>query len=342
MHSWYNNFKATYDVNDHLMLKSLIDVNYFDITSLDSANQTGYDEKRFEYSLFAGVYFNPVKPLNISAELRKDMIPNISPPVIYNFGISLKPFSDIGLVWKSSFCRNFHSPTLNDLYWVPGGNPNLVPEEGHTGETGLHCIVNGADTKVEIQVTGYYSDINNWILWLPSIKGYWEAMNLKHVVSKGLEVSGNVGWQIGKFQFKSQANYAYTSTTNQGEPLNDLDASVGMQLPFIPVHSFNALFYLGYRNTYLNFQHQSYGVRNLLSSNMATLEDDSGDNSNVPFYRLYAIPLHYLTIGHKQRLNRVILSGELKVNNLFDETYRSVLNRFMPGVNYELLITLKF
>ncbi|HKC68050.1 MAG TPA: TonB-dependent receptor plug domain-containing protein, partial [Bacteroidia bacterium] len=35
------------------------------------------------------------------------------------------------LVWKTNAGTVYRYPTLNDLYWNPGGNPNLKPEQGH-------------------------------------------------------------------------------------------------------------------------------------------------------------------------------------------------------------------
>ncbi len=342
MHSLYNHAEMSYKAYKDLSFKTSADVNHFDITSLDSTNQTGYDVQRTEYSVFAGVYYHLWKPVNVSMEFRRDFIPDNSPPLIYNFGLSIKPFSNSGLVWKGSFCRNYHSPTLNDLFWVPGGNPDLVAEEGHTGETGLHYLFNTQKSELELQLTVYYSDINNWILWLPSIKGYWEAINLKRVVSKGIELNIKYAAEFNNFLLKTQANYSYASTTNQGDPLNSVDESVGMQLPFIPENSFNALVYLKYNRAFITYKHQLYGVRNLLSSNMATLEDDSDEEGLVPFYRLYAVPLQNMSLGYEQPVSKYSILAELKINNLFNESYRNVLNRFMPGINFNLLLTFKF
>lgn len=38
---------------------------------------------------------------------------------------------------KASITRNYRFPTLNDLYFLPGGNPALNNESGFTYETGL-------------------------------------------------------------------------------------------------------------------------------------------------------------------------------------------------------------
>nr|WP_321451320.1 TonB-dependent receptor [uncultured Carboxylicivirga sp.] len=341
MLSSQNNIEAKYLFNDKLHVKASADIDYYNITCLDSAQMTGYDEERVEYSGFIGAYFTPVKWMNLLVELRNDWIPQTESPLVYSIGMSVRPFKEADFVLRSNFARNFHAPTLNDLYYVPGGNPDLVPEEGHTVETGIHHVFHLGSTKIDYQVSVYYSEINNWILWLPSSKGIWEAFNLKNVLSRGVEVNTTLLKQIGNWYLQAQGNYAYTKTTNEGESLNNEDASIGMQLPFIPLHSANALLSIRYKNFFVNYQHQYYGERFLLSSNMETIDDDSNQGLDYPYYKLYAVPLNHMSLGYGFNMSKVRLNTELKIHNLFDETYRNVLNRFMPGRYYECLITIK-
>ena len=336
MLSWYNKIKAKYDRNKKISMVISSDANYFNISTLDSANQTGYDEQRMEYSVFGGVYFNVQKKINLSTELRKDFIPNTFAPFIYNVGVSYKPFDSQDLVAKAGFVRNYHNPTLNDLYWQPGGNPDLVPEEGHTVEGGLHYIKKLGIIHVENQLTGYYSDINNWILWLPSIKGYWEAMNLKKVISGGLEYNLKLAWKWKKTLLKFQGNYAYTRSVNDSEPIGENDESVGCQLPFIPIHSGNVMGTVIYKGFHVSYQYHYYGQRYLLSSNHVTPEN------NFPFYRLYDQYLNHLSFGKKFDFESFSAGVDLKIHNLFNEEYRSVLNRLMPRQNYTLLLNVTF
>ncbi len=342
MKGWYNHGELEYNVSDNYTLKASVDVNHFDVMSIDSTLLTGYDEKRFEYSAFAGFYGHIIDPVNVSLEVRQDKVPNTSPPLVYNVGVSYRPFDNIDLVWKNSFNRNFHSPSLNDLYWLPGGNPNLLPEDGYGGESGLHYVLENEKRKLETQVTGYYSDIDNWILWTPTRKGYWEAQNVKHVISWGIEVNENFKYTLGHWTIQANANYAYTSTKNEGDPIGENDASVGGQLPYIPMHTFNAILGLTYKSTFINFQNQTYGKRYLMSSGETGYNDDSESADNDSYSQLYPTILHYLTLGHTQSLGHYKLQGELKVYNLFDETYRGVLKTMMPGRNYEFLLTFKF
>jgi iron complex outermembrane receptor protein len=336
MFSWYNKAKTKYDLSKNISVAVASEANYFNITTLDSTVGSGYGERRMEYGIFLGTYFSFLEKMNISTELRKEFIPHSRSPLIYNLGMSYKPFNNQNLVVKSSIARNYHHPTLNDLYWQPGGNPDLAPEEGHTVEGGLHLIKDFGRVHVESQLTGYYSNINDWILWLPSIKGYWEAMNLRNVRSEGIEYDIKLTWERDQARFNLQANYAYTRSVNNGGPIGNNDKSMGSQLPFIPLHSGNIMGGITYKQFHIKFLYNHYGIRYLLSSNLVA--PDNG----FPFYRLYAQHLSHLSLGKKLRFNNFDAGMELKIHNLFDEEYRNVLNQLMPRQNYTLLFTLDF
>lgn len=337
MVSWYNNYTLHYQYNKNISTTFGADLNHFDISTLDSANHTGYDESRNEYSLFGGAYFSMIEKINLSIEIRKDQLPNTHTPFIYTTGISYKPIKTGDLVIKAGFVRNYHNPSLDDLYWQPGGNPDLLPEEGYTLEAGLQSVFSSAISNYEAQLTAYYSEIDNWILWLPSGKGPWEALNIKRVLAYGIESNMKYNCQWRKTSLRMHANYAFTKSLNYGNPLSDSDESKGMQLPFIPVHSGNALLALANRGFYIHYQYHYYGMRNLLSSNGESL-----DGLVYPFYRIYPHHLNHVALGKDIHLKEVKFGAELKVQNLFDETYRNVLNRFMPGRHYLLMLKFEF
>ena len=92
---------------------------------------------------------------------------------------------------QANVARNYHHPTLNDMYWQPGGNPDLSPEEGYSRvkhqcywETQLRLRSAPSATRAYRVL---FAQINNWILWLPGFKGYWEPVNVAEVRSYGLE-----------------------------------------------------------------------------------------------------------------------------------------------------------
>jgi iron complex outermembrane receptor protein len=335
MFSNYNHTGFRMNAGEKLSFQLSTDVNHFNISTLDSANNTGYDEKRTEYSVLSGIYVNPLKKVNFLFELRKDWIPNTEAPFIYNIGLSFKPFEKHDIELKSGFVRNFHHPSLNDLYWQPGGNPDLLPEEGHTAELGLHYIGQSGKVMINTEITGYFSDINNWILWLPSVRGYWEAMNLKNVTSRGVEFNLKGSLKVNELVFNLNGNYAFTRSTST-DPVNELNGTEGNQLPFIPKHSGNALAGISLKGFFIRYQYHYYGIRNLMNSNFEQPDDQ------FPYYRLYAHHLSSLNLGKDFHLKHFELGTELKIGNLFNETYRNVLNRFMPGRNFTFLLKISF
>jgi len=337
MLTWQSRAQIKYVANERISSQIRMDATYYNIATLDTVSELGgYEKERFDYSLFAGLYVNVLQPLNVLLELRKDFIPDIASPFIYNIGLAYKPFNDHNLVLKAGHARNFRHPTLNDLYWQPGGNPDLKPEQGTTTEAGMHYKYETNTTGVEVQVTSYYSDIQDWILWLPDLKGYWKASNLQQVISQGIELNVKYSRTWGGLTTSLQGNYAFTSTVNQRTPIGHADGAVGSQLPFIPKHSGNVFGQVSWKKYFVNFQNHNYGVRHLIASNLV-----SPDNG-FPFYRVYAQHLNHASVGRYFNFNSFKGKLEFKVRNLLNEEYRSVLNRMMPGRNYTLLMMINF
>ena len=57
----------------------------------------------------------------------------------------------------------YRFPTINDLYWNPGGNRNLNPENGYSADFGLLWTKNYPNTKLYFEPTIYSRWIEDWI-----------------------------------------------------------------------------------------------------------------------------------------------------------------------------------
>jgi len=329
--NFLNKISYKRDLFDNFSLKANIDANFYDVESRDTIKKTGYSKQRKKFSGLISLHKTFAERLNANLMLRQTWIDNDFIPLIPYLGFDFRVFKDKDIFLKGNIARNYHHPSLNDLYWQPGGNPYLSPEDGISAEIGVEYNQSGEAWKLHSEITAYRSDIDNWIIWVPSYKGHWEPQNVKRVLSQGLEFGFNISGYFGKWKYKASGNYAYTQSVNYGDRGVWGDESYGKQLAFVPVHSGNILVKLSYQKYFVTYQHNSYSERYTTSSNDITKRD-----------WLYPYFMNNLSLGKAFHFDKFKLSGELKIYNLFDETYHSTMHQPMPGRNYKLVVMLKF
>ncbi|MBN2275323.1 MAG: TonB-dependent receptor plug domain-containing protein [Bacteroidales bacterium] len=320
----------TYDFNKSFSVEGNFEANLHNVISEDSVQKTGYEKERAELSAFLAVNKNIAGRLNLKFMLRQDWIDYNRMPVIPFFGFDFRIIREKDFLFRGNIARNYHQPSLNDMYWQPGGNPGLLPEEGYSAELGFEYQVNLKRNVIKTELTAYRSDIDNWIIWIPNYKGYWGPHNVKRVLLQGIEY--NVKWErrAGKVVFNASGTYAYTRSINYGDPLMWGDDSYGKQLVYIPLHSGNLMINASYRGFFFTYQYNSYSERFTSSNNDLTRRDRL-----CPFFMSDAI------IGKEFHFKRLSISAAFKIYNLLDETYYSVLYRPMPGRNYMFQLMIK-
>jgi len=346
-HSFLNTLSYSHDFSSVFSAEGSVDADFHDVVSRDTVSRSGYDVERAEVSAFLSLQRSFAERLNLNFMLRQDWIEWDRAPIVPYLGFDFRVLPGADLILKGNIARNFAAPSLNSLYWEPGGNPDLQPEEGLSYELGLEYQVvlgggglgsqsgrgrGGIDGRhlLKTELTAYRSDINNWIIWIPSFKGYWEPQNIKRVLARGLEFTALMQGSLGPVYYKTAGTYAYTRSTNYGDPLVWSDESYGKQLPYIPVHSGNVMVNLSWQGFFLTWQHNSYSERYTTSSNDLTRRD-----------WLYPYFMNDLIVGKDLRFGKVAVTAEFKVYNLFNETYHSVLYRPMPGRNYLIMLMFK-
>jgi len=328
--SLFNTLSYSSDLLHDFSIEGVLDVNTHGVSSIDSVSGSGYESWRNEVSLFAAIRKSFNNRVNLNLMLRQDWVDGERVPFIPFFGMDLRLIKDVDLILKGSIARNYHHPSLNDLYWQPGGNPGLLPEEGFSLESGLEYqkVISGLLLRAELTV--YRTDINNWIVWIPSYRGYWEPRNIRRVLSRGVESSLHLNGKLKKVQYKISGTYAYTSAINYGDPTIWSDASYGKQLVYVPLHSGNAMLRLSMDGFFITYQYNAYSERFTTSSNDVTRRD-----------RLYPYFMNDVSAGKSFRIKQLTFSAEFKVYNLFNESYHSILYRPMPGRNYYLTLVFK-
>ena len=289
----------------------------------------GYDKGRIELSGSVSVKWRPTERVGVSVVLREEMFGTEWTPFIPALFVDGVLSKRGNIVAKASVSRNYRFPTLNDLYFLPGGNPDLKKESGWTYDAGLSfAIGNEGIYSLSGSASWFDSHVDNWIIWLPTTKGFFSPRNIKSVHAYGVEMEADLAvalsedWHLGL-----DGTFSWTPSINEGEPMSPADKSVGKQLPYVPEISATLTGELSYRTWSLLYKWCHYSERYTMSSNDLSL------SGNLPPYFMSNI-----TLEKRFSLAWADLSLKGAVNNLFDEEYLSVLSRPMPGINFEFFL----
>jgi iron complex outermembrane receptor protein len=327
----YNRLEYSHDFYKNVKFIGKINGDFHSVTSKDTVTKLGYEAQRSDISVFASLSKQFAESLNLALQVRESMIDGKLQQITPWFGFDFKPIKQENLILKANISQNYHQPSLNDLYWQPGGNPELKPEFGFSSEAGIAYQKRFKKTSLHAELTGYYSDIENWILWVPSFQAYWTAKNVTRVISKGIETTASLQGNFGKVNYQVSGNYALTKALNYGDPDIWGSETYGKQLVYIPVHSGNLFAQIAYKGFSISWQHNAYSERFTTSTNDISRRD-----------WLYPYFMNDLGIGKNHEFGNIALSAEIKIYNLFNETYHSILYRPMPGRNYMFILSIKF
>lgn len=292
----------------------------------------GYDNSRVELSGSVSAKWQPVDRIGLSAVLREEMFGDRWAPVIPAFFVDGLLSRKGNIMAKASVSRNHKFPSLNDLYFLPGGNPDLKNESGWTYDAGISFDFGNTKPfpfSIGGGVNWFDSHIDNWIIWLPTTKGFFSPRNVKKVHAYGIEGRLNMAFEPWKeWIFDINASYSWTPSINRGEKMSAADQSVGKQLPYVPRHSASLTGRLSWKTWSFLYKWAYYSERFTMSSNDFTL------TGHLPAYFMSNISLE-----KSLRFKPVDLRLKFAVNNLFNEDYLSVLSRPMPGINFEFFIS---
>ena len=289
----------------------------------------GYHVGRLELSGAISAKWQPTDRIGLSVVAREELFGDKWSPIIpalFFEGLLSRPGN---LTVKLSGSRNYRFPTLNDLYFLPGGNPDLRHERGWTYDAGLNFAVGKKEVyALTGSLTWFDSYIDDWIIWLPTTKGFFSPRNLKKVHAYGLELQADLNLQFSKdWALSLNSTFSWSPSINIGEPLTAADQSVGKQLPYVPEISANIVGRLSWRTWAFTYKWCHYSERYTMSSNDITL------TGRLPKYYMSNVSL-------EKSLHCSWADWSLKgtINNLFNEEYLSVLARPMPRINFQFFV----
>jgi iron complex outermembrane receptor protein len=227
------------------------------------------------------------------------------------------------LILSYSLGNNYNLPTLNDLYWYQGGNPNLKTEKIIQQESSI-LYEDKINKKISIQIksTYYHQKVNDQIQWLPSsTSSLFTPQNIAKVQQEGFQTKLSTTIKPDSHQtIFIQARYNYTHAINTSNPL---ETTYGKQIHYQPLHTTSLLTSYSYKSWTLLASHQYFSKRFTTSDNQIHL---------VP-YQLYNLQL-----DKKISIQKVNLNLSLACNNLLNTHYEAIQWYPMMGRYLELRV----
>jgi len=272
---------------------------------------------------FASLAYLPYAWWTLNLNLRQAWVSAYKAPFAPALGseISLHKSAQQQLILKNQFSRSFRIPTFNDLYWQPGGKPELRAEQGWSLESGLLL----KRENLEAEITYFHTNMDDWIVWLDQ-GSFWSPQNFRKVVINGLETRAQYLMVLAGWQLRLSAQYAYTSSINKS-PVNQYDRSKNKQLPYVPLHRLTFNTHAQWKSWSVDMLSQWTSERFLTTTNESALE---------------AYGLLDFRINRSISWWKTQNSLSFRLNNLLNTSYQNVAGRAMPGRNYQLSLQLRF
>ena len=318
---YFSGLGMRYCFSPKIIVNSTWDYNISSVKISEEKSGQGYNKGMNFLHGMIDIESYQIKWLNITALARFNKYDNYNLsvlPALYFSGFNGKKIS-----FKAAFSYNSNFPTLNDLYFIPGGNPGLKPEYGYQADFKTIFKSTTGEILLSFDADLFYSDITNWILWQPTQYGYWTPENIRHVISRGIQtkLSAKIPLSLESNSVIS-GGYTYNPATTLDEQ------SRVNQLPYLPIHSAIMSIRIHVSKFEVNAEEICQGKRFVTQNNSYFNTIDSYLLTNV-------------SVGYSFSLKKTNLSIELKLNNLFNQSYQMIHWRPVPGRNGSLVLSFK-
>lgn len=319
---WVNTTSISYLLRPQTTLKAGYEAMYEGATTEDYG---GFKERN-RGSLFANLQSRLNSFTHVVLNVRQEFA-NVPVPFAWQASSVFRLIRKPEISLKLSGGQDYHLPTLNDLFWKPGGNPELKPERSIGGEASLLAEHSYRGFQSYTELTGYHAVVYNWILWQPSAieSGNWSPQNLREVLNEGFEITQRFGYTHGRWKTGLKLLYAYTIARNQ-KAVAQNDESLGKQLIYVPFENARLSYDLSYGNLQFAYLLNYTGYRFTTSDN----------EQFQPGYSL-----HQVMAGYQWNYKKQALVTRFRVENLLDTSYETVPFRAMPGRSYLIDLQLK-
>lgn len=219
-----------------------------------------------------------------------------------------------GIELRGRIQGGYRLPTLNERFWVPGGNPELLPESSWSGDLQFSFT----KSQITASASVYHRRTKNWVYWVPDGQFISQATNIAQVYSRGLEL-----FLDGKIlsSLRLTSNFVMDKSTNEVE-LSFPKLEKGSQVFYTPLFQGSVGLTYCWKNweSLINLRYvgQSVGLNKIID------------------------PYALTDIGIKFKLNGVSSQNSIAfhIYNVFNKDYETIENRAMPGRSFNLSLFL--
>lgn len=308
-----------YDIGDYLQLKSGFLVNLLTAKgpNLEHINY----QKQLDF--FVIIKYRINTRWSSTVGLRESFLVDSGSKLLPSLGAERKwKFSKGSMVSYAKIACGFRYPTLNDRFWLPGGNTSLKPEQSVSADLGFKVLYR----KINMQINFYQTMAQDWILWLPQTGNIWSPENIQKVAISGIEYIISHQYPINEKLLESKAVLNFQSSVNKSAYPSQ--SAYGNQLPYVPY--FTAVW-----SNKLHIKMWSISVDQYYTSRRYTTLDQSDSYAVEPYFLLD------FAIEYPLKLGKSITQISFIIKNIFDNYYENIQNRAMPGINFQLQLVTK-
>ena len=294
--------------------------NNYNFAMVDAYNASRcYQRRQAIFASWRASFFE--NRLILLPAIRQEWYDGKKSPVIPSLSGSFQLTKSFKL--KSQFASVYRVPTLNDMYWVPGGNPDLKSEEGNSAELSMQYFLERKKIQTYLTGTVFANRIFNRIIWQPGV--YWYAVNAGQVNSYGQEINLRLNLTVGKLfiGLNGQAQYL---RSGEVAGLRYFENPRYQQI-YVPEFSTAHSVEIG-KGSFKIFYSGSYTGRRFIAP--------ENDGSIDGFYLANAgISSSFIFRNH-------LLETSFQLNNLLNASYQVIAWRPMPLCSWQASIVYHF
>jgi len=235
----------------------------------------------------------------------------------YNLRLQLQGSQKLNYLYLETG-KFYRFPSFNDLYWQPGGNPDLLPENTRKIAFGGRFLLL---RELTLNSVVYHKQSQNLILWMP-LQSYWQPKNIRQAIREGLKFI--LTWQSSSLPIFMTCHYDY----NLSEDRTPGDY-YGKALRYAPENT--ASFLLSWQPSRFSLSYQI----NYTGKRIAAY--DWPADIYLKAYTEMSLSASYTFLNH---YGKYVLIGAIQ--NLTNTRYETLLGYPEPGRSFRLTLQYEY